>query len=440
MDNNTPSYNLKVVVRETGIKPDTLRAWERRYGLPNPVRTEGGHRLYSQRDIDMIKWFMHQQETGMRISQAVDSWNRMVAEGTDPLKPAWKPSDLQPALAELPPDSALAKLGQAWLDACLRFDEIAAEQILTLAFARYPAETVAAEVLQKGLAAVGDRWYKGEVTVQQEHFTSALAIRRLNALVASAPPPTQSARILIGCPPGEDHVFSSQMVNLLLRHQGYDVTYLGANVPLVHLESTIQTVDADLAVFTAMTLDTAASLLTVADYLKEAGIPVAFGGLIFYRIPQLINRIPGFFLGTALNEIVSEIAKILRGGAQEIDPPANSAANLSALSAFERALPSIEAALIEEFAARNFPYQNMEMVNSHLGANIRSALVLGDIDLLTFEIAWTETLLTNNGIPRDLLYDYLQLYRQKMERLIGEEGSVIMNWFSRLFAESETRS
>ena len=52
--NQTPTFNLKVVVRETGLKPDTLRAWERRYGMPQPERTEGGHRLYSQQDIDTI--------------------------------------------------------------------------------------------------------------------------------------------------------------------------------------------------------------------------------------------------------------------------------------------------------------------------------------------------------------------------------------------------
>ena len=55
MLDKTPAFNLKVVLRETGIKPDTLRAWERRYGLPQPSRTQGGHRLYSQYDIEMIK-------------------------------------------------------------------------------------------------------------------------------------------------------------------------------------------------------------------------------------------------------------------------------------------------------------------------------------------------------------------------------------------------
>ena len=66
-----PTFNLKVVVQETGLKPDTLRAWERRYGLPQPHRTPGGHRLYSQRDIDTLKWLVARQNEGMSISRAV---------------------------------------------------------------------------------------------------------------------------------------------------------------------------------------------------------------------------------------------------------------------------------------------------------------------------------------------------------------------------------
>ena len=68
----TPAFNLKVVLKETGLAADTLRAWERRYGLPAPNRTAGGHRLYSQRDIETIKWLMKRQEEGLSISRAVE--------------------------------------------------------------------------------------------------------------------------------------------------------------------------------------------------------------------------------------------------------------------------------------------------------------------------------------------------------------------------------
>ena len=83
---DAPTFNLKAVVQETGLKPDTLRAWERRYGLPVPQRTDSGHRLYSQKDIQLLKWLIARQEEGMSISRAVELWRRLETEESDPLQ------------------------------------------------------------------------------------------------------------------------------------------------------------------------------------------------------------------------------------------------------------------------------------------------------------------------------------------------------------------
>ena len=91
MIDKTPTYNLKAVVRETGLKPDTLRAWERRYGVPTPQRTDSGHRLYSQHDIDTLKWLLDRQNEGMSISRAIELWNRLENEGVDPLQTTTAP-------------------------------------------------------------------------------------------------------------------------------------------------------------------------------------------------------------------------------------------------------------------------------------------------------------------------------------------------------------
>ena len=81
IDNTIPHYNLGYVIRETNIHPDTLRAWERRYGLPKPQRSEGGHRLYTSRDIEIIRWLMQQQNNGLSISKAVALMKELVADG-----------------------------------------------------------------------------------------------------------------------------------------------------------------------------------------------------------------------------------------------------------------------------------------------------------------------------------------------------------------------
>ena len=82
----TPIFNIKAVVAQTGLNPATIRAWERRYGLPKPQRTRGGHRQYSQRDVDMLNWLIARQEEGMSISHAVELWNSELDMGRDPLQ------------------------------------------------------------------------------------------------------------------------------------------------------------------------------------------------------------------------------------------------------------------------------------------------------------------------------------------------------------------
>src|ERR671929_2299579 len=67
----SPIFNTKAVARETGVPADTFRAWERRYGVPRPQRTPGGHRLYSERDIAIIRWLRDRTDEGMNISHAV---------------------------------------------------------------------------------------------------------------------------------------------------------------------------------------------------------------------------------------------------------------------------------------------------------------------------------------------------------------------------------
>src|SRR5512141_1452449 len=135
MVSTTPAFNLKVVLKETGLAADTLRACERRYGLPLPNRTAGGHRLYSQRDIETIKWLMKRQAEGLSISRAVDMWKEQLSSGADPLAGA-APGTLASAStipAQYAFDTTLDALRARWVEGCLNFSESGSEQILNQA-------------------------------------------------------------------------------------------------------------------------------------------------------------------------------------------------------------------------------------------------------------------------------------------------------------------
>src|SRR3974377_1419159 len=121
MANDAPKFNLKAVVRETGLKPDTIRAWERRYGVPKPDRTPGRHRLYTQHDIDLLKWMNARQHEGMSISRIVDLWKSLEAQGQDPLLVAAHGMAAKPI--PLGEAGELANLRREWVNACLQFNE-----------------------------------------------------------------------------------------------------------------------------------------------------------------------------------------------------------------------------------------------------------------------------------------------------------------------------
>jgi len=431
-----PTYNLKVVMRETGIKADTLRAWERRYGLPVPERTSGGHRLYSQYDIETIKWLQARQAEGLRINRAVNLWRNMQDSDQDPLL-ALPVEEIQtPVVAgELISGETLDEMKENWIAACMVFDEPSAENILAQAFARYPLETVCLEILRKGLSEIGNLWYSGESTVQQEHFASSLAIRRLDALLAATPAPTRKGRILIGCPAGEEHVFSALMLTLLLRHHGYEVIYLGANVPLAQLGKTVTSTQTTLVVLTAQQLTSAAELYKAGLFLKKQKVPLGYGGLIFNLLPDLSKRIPGHFLGEALEQAVQEIEQLITSQAET--PKTESVPEIYQVAQrqFNQKQPLIEAYLWEQLQNIEMQEHHLEIASEFLGNDIQAGLILGDMEFLQFEIEWIKSLLENQNLPSDILPHYLFLYKQALEANLSEAGQPIINWLDRMIAE-----
>ena len=431
MKETTPRYNLKVIVRETGIKADTLRAWERRYELPMPQRTEGGHRLYSQRDLETVKWLMARDNEGLRIGQAVELWRELEASGRDPLREATAP----PANARVASEAALsdlAALREAWIKACLAFDEEAAEQQMARALARHAPEIVSLELLQKGLSEIGHLWYEGKATVQQEHFASAVALRRINALPAAAPTPTRSQLIFLACPPREEHAFPLRLLTLLLRYRGWPASFLGANLPVERLEEALQAQRPALFVLAAQTLPVAATALDMARFLQARETPLAYGGLIFNQLPRLRDKMPGYFLGERLEDAPQRIAEILTAGPEMPGGEPVAEAYGEALACFESQRRLLEGQVWQRLEAEGMAAGHLQVANEHLGMGIRAALTFGDMSLMDHEIDWIQRLLANQGIPEAALARYLAVYEEAARERLDGRCELVLAWLGRV--------
>jgi len=438
MIDKTPTYNLKAVVQETGLKPDTLRAWERRYGIPEPDRSQGGHRLYSDYDIQILKWLLARQDEGLSISRAVKLWHYLGKGNKDPFDEMPLDTEKLKETVDYPlPDSGnrLSDLRNGWIDACMNFNEMRAEAILAQAFSYYPPEMVCFELLQKAIVAIGAGWYAGETTVQQEHFASALALRRLDALLAAAPPPTRPERIIVGCPPKETHTFSPLLIAYLLRRRGWHVVYLGADVPTDRLQVTIARTRPDLIVFSAQLLHTAASLLDVALLMREKGAPLAYGGMVFNTNPTLRERIPGHFLGEDLKQVTAAVERLLANR-----PEAPGAISLSeefqhALGYFRERAGLIDSEIWQRLSDTGLHHVGVAEANRHMQRDIIAALTLGDLDFLGHNIHWLEGLMVNYRIEAEKLYIYLDAYYAAAQKhLAAEAGRPVLLWLEQLLA------
>ena len=425
-DAHKPMFNLGAVLRETGIKADTLRAWERRYGFPTPERTSGGHRLYTQREIETVKWLHARQDEGLRISRAVELWRSFEVDGKDPLEELTYPSFV--SATTLPTGEGIDELRSEWVEACTSFDEGRAEGILNQAFALYPPEAVCFDLLATALAEIGEGWYVADITVQQEHFASELATRRIESLISSSPPPTLAGGVLVLCPPGEGHTFSPLLITFIIRRSQREAIFLGANVPVEKIDEVIQAMDPKLVILTAQQLHTAASLRDMASHLAERNIPSAFGGRIFTINPGLKDHLHGQSLGDWIRDVPSGVDRILRDPIELTAPKSSTDETKLALANFLNHRAQIEARVWQEMSEKEALYDNIAIANVDLAVNIIAALELGDIAFIGHEIDWIKGLREYRGVPEEILTDYLAAYAEATEDLVGVEGKIITEY------------
>lgn len=234
--------------RRVEVTPDTLRAWERRYGLLKPQRTDGGFRLYSEAD-----------------EARVLAMKGLVARGIAPAQAAAR------ALA----DDAAAN-GRASSDpiADLRralegFDESAAHDAIDRVMGTLSVDSVLLHVVLPYLRDVGDRWVRGEISVAQEHFACGVLRSRLLARGRGWDAGT-GPRALLACAPDEVHDLPLICLGLALRERGWRITLLGADTPIETLIGAAQSISPDICVVASVFPENLTSRVTELRRLSRA--------------------------------------------------------------------------------------------------------------------------------------------------------------------------
>lgn len=328
----TPLYNIKAVVQATGISPSTLRAWERRYNIARPERSESGYRLYSERDVAVIRWLKAQVDAGMSISQAVSWFDKILAEAGEAERAILPTPGSGAALTagvDALPDMRhytqsqgvrdLKTFQQELIRVLSCFDEEAAEQVIAEAFSLYTVEQVGEKLFQPVLLEISERRRQGSIGITIEHFAGSYLTQRLCALLRATPSNKSGPLIWVGCAHTQTYDACALLISIYLRRSGYHVKYLGQHLPTEEEDVREFIQDARryqpaLILLSACTGQAAAQIgqlslrLTQSAYLPAA---VGYGGAIYARHPELRAKTAGVFVGAEINELLENIDQLL---------------------------------------------------------------------------------------------------------------------------------
>ncbi len=263
MIHNGP-YSISAVSSMTGVNSVTLRAWERRYGLIRPTRTEAGHRLYTQKDIEQIKLILQFMDEGIAIGRVKDAL-RIAAE-----------REITPGQAD---ESPWSQYTQDMLGAVVCFDEVYLERVYNEVMSLYSVEVVTQKLLLPLLEILAERWKQSDMGIAEEHFFSVFMRNKLGSRFHHRNTQNTGPLLVAACLPGEQHEFGLLLFALAAHAQNYRLILLGANMPLSPLRALVkQTRSKGIVLAGSVEIDPKILQNQLSTLCRETNVPVWVGG------------------------------------------------------------------------------------------------------------------------------------------------------------------
>ncbi|WP_332693436.1 MerR family transcriptional regulator [Halalkalibacter lacteus] len=263
MTSKEGKYNIKAISTMLKIQAGTLRAWERRYHIIEPVRNAAGHRLYSDEHVAILKWLIDKVNKGFTIGQAVDLFEKdhVVLQRNEPTYH----------------EDYSVQLSNEILEALLSFQENKANQLLNQAFSIFSIDKVTIDILGALLVKIGHLWEGKQITVAHEHFVTSFLRTKIGMIFHGIPINGFKPKVVAVCGPNETHELGLLIFTLFLRREGFEVVYLGSGIPATDIQLVIREVDAQLF-FTSCTMDkNLESTLNLLNQLQDTFVHLVIG-------------------------------------------------------------------------------------------------------------------------------------------------------------------
>jgi methylmalonyl-CoA mutase cobalamin-binding subunit len=225
---SAPLLPVRIVVQRTGLTPDLLRVWEKRYGVVAPTRSAGGQRLYSDADVERLALLARAVNGGRAIGQvarlSVPELKAIVL--TDAEAPRVVPTKAASFPAESPESTRAAALL-----AIERFDAAGLESTLRAAVLCLGIDRLLDEVVAPLLSTIGDRWRDGLISAAHEHLASAVIRRSLAWMIECGTSAASAPAMVVTTPAGQNHEFGALLAAATAANHGWRVVYLGTSLP-----------------------------------------------------------------------------------------------------------------------------------------------------------------------------------------------------------------
>lgn len=213
------TYPIRTVAEKTGLSVHTIRAWEKRYGVLDPVRTETNRRMYRDADIGRLILLQRAVEAGHSIGTISGLSDDELGQIGGTLKSGGTVDGTDTDY-----------LGEC-RHAMLQLDAEAFEDSLVRASTVLGVDGLLAGVVVPLLGELGQGWEAGSVRIAHEHLATALLRTQLERIRLSLPAPHKARRLLVTTPRGQMHELGALIVAVAAARDGWHVSYLGPNLP-----------------------------------------------------------------------------------------------------------------------------------------------------------------------------------------------------------------
>jgi DNA-binding transcriptional MerR regulator/methylmalonyl-CoA mutase cobalamin-binding subunit len=281
-----PRHPIRIVAERTGVSPTLLRAWERRYAVVEPARSEGGQRLYSDEQVDRLLLLRQIVDAGRSIGSIAESstsdLHRMLTEDREARaareraeRPARGSVDLRAAI------EAVRGMDASGLDRELR------RLTVTLG-----AERFLDDALSPLLASIGDEWRAGNMRPAQEHVATAV-IRQILGWLLERSRSESDRRVVIGMLSGENHDLGGLLAATSAALAEWEVLFLGEDLPPAEIAAAARAMPATvvgLSIVSPLSWDGIPGQLDELMDLLEPTTTVVLGGAFGRELRDLIDH------------------------------------------------------------------------------------------------------------------------------------------------------